>query len=121
MLVGAGAECRAIPLYNKKKKQSFQLEAEATNRACTIADQANCPLYVVHVMSEGWIEKENWPRDLTNKLIPNQCLLGAAKAIATHRQHGQVVFGEPIAAGLALDGSHYFNEDFDHAAAYVLS
>ena len=30
-----------------------QLEAEATNRACTIAKMANCPLYVVHVMTKG--------------------------------------------------------------------
>lgn len=77
-----------------------QLEAEATNRACTIAKMANCPLYVVHVMTKG-----------------------AATAIAAQRQSngGLPIFGEPIAAGLALDGSHYFNEDFSHAAAFVLS
>ncbi|KIH51074.1 hypothetical protein ANCDUO_18843 [Ancylostoma duodenale] len=44
----------------------LQLEAEATNRACVMASQANCPLYVVHVMSKG-----------------------AAKAIAEHRQKGE--------------------------------
>nr|CAD2196245.1 unnamed protein product [Meloidogyne enterolobii] len=77
-----------------------QLEAEATNRACTIAKMANCPLYVVHVMTKG-----------------------AASAIAAQRQSngGLPIFGEPIAAGLALDGSHYFNKDFSHAAAFVLS
>ncbi|PIO53558.1 hypothetical protein TELCIR_25102, partial [Teladorsagia circumcincta] len=74
------------------------LEAEATNRACTLASQANCPLYVVHVMSKG-----------------------AAKAIAQHRQKGHVIFGEPVAAGLALDGSHYFDKDWLHAARYVMS
>ncbi|RCN50267.1 hypothetical protein ANCCAN_03684 [Ancylostoma caninum] len=42
-----------------------ELEAEATNRACMMATQANCPLYVVHVMSKG-----------------------AAKAIAEHREKG---------------------------------
>uniref|UniRef100_A0A914MHQ7 dihydropyrimidinase n=1 Tax=Meloidogyne incognita TaxID=6306 RepID=A0A914MHQ7_MELIC len=48
---------------------------------------------------------------------------GAASAIAAQRQSngGLPIFGEPIAAGLALDGSHYFNEDFSHAAAFVLS
>ncbi|KAK5980902.1 hypothetical protein GCK32_011810, partial [Trichostrongylus colubriformis] len=64
-----------------------ELEAEATNRACVMASQANCPLYVVHVMSKG-----------------------AAKAIAQHRQKGHIIFGEPIAAGLAVDGSHYYNK-----------
>uniref|UniRef100_A0A0K0DHT8 dihydropyrimidinase n=1 Tax=Angiostrongylus cantonensis TaxID=6313 RepID=A0A0K0DHT8_ANGCA len=75
-----------------------ELEAEATNRACVLASQANCPLYVVHVMSNG-----------------------AAKAIAHHRQKGNVIFGEPIAAGLAVDGSHYYNKDWCHAARYVMS
>ncbi|VDK17321.1 unnamed protein product [Anisakis simplex] len=75
-----------------------QLEAEATNRACVLASQANCPLYIVHVMSKD-----------------------AARVIATHRLRGNVVFGEPIAAGLATDGSHYYNEDWCHAAGHVLS
>ncbi|VDD94777.1 unnamed protein product [Enterobius vermicularis] len=90
-----------------------ELEAEATNRACILASLANCPLYIVHVMSKG-----------------------AALAIARHRQKGAVVFGESIAAGLAadkllnnqvletekfLDGSHYYNEDWAHAAAHVMS
>uniref|UniRef100_A0A915N334 dihydropyrimidinase n=1 Tax=Meloidogyne javanica TaxID=6303 RepID=A0A915N334_MELJA len=84
-----------------------QLEAEATNRACTMA---NCPLYVVHVMTKGFLEWFN-------------LIKGAASAIAAQRQSngGLPIFGEPIAAGLALDGSHYFNEDFSHAAAFVLS
>ncbi|KAI1721941.1 amidohydrolase family domain-containing protein [Ditylenchus destructor] len=75
-----------------------ELEAEATNRACVLAGQANCPLYVVHVMSKG-----------------------AARVIATHRQQGKVIFGEPIAAGLAVDGRNYFDKNWEHAAAYILS
>ncbi|KAL3097130.1 hypothetical protein niasHS_002846 [Heterodera schachtii] len=75
-----------------------ELEAEATNRACTIAQQANCPLYVVHVMTKG-----------------------AAKAIEKHRRRGLTVFGEPIAAGLAADGSHYYSKNYDEAASFVLS
>ncbi|KAK6017610.1 hypothetical protein OSTOST_16865, partial [Ostertagia ostertagi] len=63
------------------------LEEEATNRACVLASQANCPLYVDHVMSRG-----------------------ASKTIAHHRQRGRIVFGETIAAALAVDGSHYYHE-----------
>uniref|UniRef100_A0A915M135 dihydropyrimidinase n=1 Tax=Meloidogyne javanica TaxID=6303 RepID=A0A915M135_MELJA len=56
-------------------------------------------------------------------LLPLYCCSRAASAIAAQRQSngGLPIFGEPIAAGLALDGSHYFNEDFSHAAAFVLS
>ncbi|EFP04158.1 hypothetical protein CRE_07886 [Caenorhabditis remanei] len=49
------------------------------------------------------------------------CQKGAAAAIAHHRKKGAVVFGEPIAAGLATDGSHYYHEDWLHAARYVMS
>ena len=33
----------------------------------------------------------------------------------------QVVLGLPTAAALALDGSHYFNDCWNHAAAFVTS
>ncbi|PAV63694.1 hypothetical protein WR25_07803 [Diploscapter pachys] len=75
-----------------------ELEAEATNRACVMASQANCPLYVVHVMSKG-----------------------AARAISYHRSKGAIIFGEPIAAGLGTDGHHYYDKDWLHAARYVMS
>ena len=75
-----------------------EVEAEATMRACVIADHVNCPLYVVHVMSKG-----------------------AANAILQRRRTGAVIFGEPIAASLATNGSHYYHRCWRHAAAYVLS
>lgn len=74
------------------------LEAEATQRAITIAQEVNSPLYVVHVMSKS-----------------------SADAISEARRKGTVVIGEPIAAGLATDGTHYFNKCWRHSAGHVMS
>ena len=63
-----------------------EIETEAVLRACTMANQLDCPLYVVHVMSKG-----------------------AADIIIRKRNDGLVVFGEPIAASLATDGTHYYH------------
>lgn len=74
------------------------VEAEATRRAITIADQIGVPLYVVHVMSKS-----------------------AADEVVHAKNRGILVFGEALAAGLASDGTHVFNRCWRHAAAHVLS
>ncbi|XP_053975039.1 dihydropyrimidinase isoform X1 [Hylaeus anthracinus] len=75
-----------------------EVEAEAVNRACVIASQVNCPLYVVHVMSRS-----------------------AAEAVVAARKHGVCVFGETLAAAVGTDGTNYGHKCWKHAAAHVLS
>ncbi|GJQ68566.1 hypothetical protein Trydic_g14414 [Trypoxylus dichotomus] len=75
-----------------------EVEAEAVNRACTIAHQVDSPLYVVHVMSKS-----------------------AGFAVKQARERGVQVIGETLVAGVACDGSHYKNPCFNHLAAHVNS
>lgn len=76
------------------------VEAEATNRACMIAHQTNCPLYVVHVMSISAAEEVSRARALWGK---------------------RFIFGETLAAALGTDGFEYHNKCWHHAACHVLS
>ncbi|XP_065095870.1 dihydropyrimidinase isoform X3 [Ochlerotatus camptorhynchus] len=77
-----------------------EVEAEAVNRACVIAHQTNCPLYVVHVMSKS---------------------AGIELARARQRYNGVGIYGETLAAALGTDGTHYADRCWHHAAAHILS
>lgn len=73
-------------------------EAEATNRAITIARTVNVPLYIVHVMSAEAMEHVN-----------------------RAKLRGQRVIGEPVVSGLVLDDSYYRHPDWHVASRYVMS
>ncbi|XP_068212830.1 dihydropyrimidinase isoform X2 [Palaemon carinicauda] len=75
-----------------------EVEAEATNRACVLANQVGCPLYICKI---------------TSKL--------AATALGQNLRRGTLVWGETIAAALGTDGSHYYNPCWQHAAGHVMS
>jgi len=74
-----------------------QVEGEATHRAIVIADQVNCPMYIVHVMSKT-----------------------AADVICESKRKGFIAFGEPIAASLGTDGTNYYHKCWRHAAGHVM-
>ncbi len=75
-----------------------EVEGEAANRAIRIAEVLKVPLYVVH----------------------NSCRQ-SLEAITRARNEGQRVFGEVLAGHLLIDDSVYRHEDFDTAAAHVMS
>ncbi|KAK7791527.1 hypothetical protein R5R35_008688 [Gryllus longicercus] len=81
-----------------ERSRPEDVEAEAVNRACVIANQVSCPLYVVHVMSKS-----------------------AAAVVDAARKNGQRVFGETLAAAVGTDGTHCSHPCFQHAAAHILS
>ncbi len=75
-----------------------EVEGEAANRAIRIAQALNVPIYAVHVSCEESLE-----------------------AITRARNEGQRVYGEVLAGHLEIDDSVYRNEDFEFAAAHVMS
>jgi dihydropyrimidinase len=75
-----------------------QVEAEAANRAITIAGVLGTPVYIVHVSCAE-----------------------ALDAITRARANGQRVYGEALAGHLLIDESVYQSEDLEFARAHVMS
>ena len=74
-----------------------ELEAKAIKRAIDLANQANCPLYIVHVSAEK-----------------------SLKHIQEARGRGQKVIAETCPQYLLLDDSKYLG-DFSQTAPYIIS
>ncbi|XP_017759774.1 PREDICTED: dihydropyrimidinase isoform X2 [Eufriesea mexicana] len=75
-----------------------EVEAEAVNRACVIASQVNCPLYVTALSSES-----------------------AAHVVSSKRADGVVLFGETLASTVGIDGSEQYGKDIEKARRYITS
>ncbi len=75
-----------------------EVEGEAANRAIRIAEVLGVPIYLVHTSCKQALE-----------------------AIIRARNEGQRVYGEVLAGHLVIDDSVYRNEDFEFAAAHVMS
>ena len=76
----------------------FKVEEEAVRRACSLALSANVPLVICAPSSPDVVA-----------------------VIAEYQARGLIVLGEARGAALAVDGSHYFNQCWSHAAAFVAS
>jgi len=78
--------------------QPQEVEEEAVRRACSLALGANVPLVVCAPSSPDVVA-----------------------VIAEYQARGLTVLGEARGAALAVEGSHYFNQCWSHAAAFVAS
>ncbi len=90
------AEGKTAPAYHPLSRP-VQAEAEATNRAVTLAEIAKAPVYIVH---------------LTNSL--------ALQIVAKAKERGIEVYAETCPQYLLLDDSYYRQEGFA-GAKYVIS
>ena len=75
-----------------------EVEGEAANRAIRIAQVLNVPVYLVHTSCSD-----------------------SLNAIIRARNEGQRVFGEVLAGHLIIDDSVYRSNDWEFAAAHVMS
>uniref|UniRef100_A0A3Q3Q2H5 Amidohydrolase-related domain-containing protein n=1 Tax=Monopterus albus TaxID=43700 RepID=A0A3Q3Q2H5_MONAL len=127
--------------FNTPYFLSVQLEAEAVFRAITLSNQVNCPVYITKVMSKSAADTITQARrkgqplfcclTFVHQVLISSCIwlflclltcfIQIANFIILSSCPGSVVFGEPITASLATDGSHYWSKNWAKAAAYVTS
>ncbi len=74
------------------------VEAEAVHRVIAIAENSNCPLYIVHLMSKE-----------------------SSEEVMRAKNRGLLVYGQTLAATLGSDGTKLWDKDWDIASRYVMS
>ncbi|XP_065571827.1 dihydropyrimidinase-like isoform X2 [Artemia franciscana] len=74
------------------------VEAEAVNRACVLANQVNCPIFIDNLTSKA-----------------------ATDIVATLRKQGHQIFSGPLSAALGITGLSQWDRDWKAAAALVCS
>ena len=96
-------------------------EGEATGRAILLANEARCPLFVVHVMSRAAAQQLIFAKTALNSGSTHCAPVdGQASAVATG-QLNTPVWGETLGAALGADGCAYFHQCWRHAAGHVMS
>ncbi|XP_012538539.2 dihydropyrimidinase isoform X1 [Monomorium pharaonis] len=75
-----------------------EVEAEAVNRVCVIANQVNSPLYVTAISSKS-----------------------AADVVSAKRSDGIIVFGETLASTIGIDGSEQYGKNVERARRFITS
>ncbi|XP_066589606.1 dihydropyrimidinase isoform X4 [Prorops nasuta] len=75
-----------------------EIEAEAVNRACVIANQVHSPLYVLAMTSKS-----------------------AADVLSTKRMENKAIFGETLASAIGIDGSLQYGKDIEKSRLLVTS
>ncbi|XP_029165814.1 dihydropyrimidinase isoform X2 [Nylanderia fulva] len=75
-----------------------EVEAEAVNRACVIANQVNSPLYVSAISSKS-----------------------AADVMSAKRSEGIIVFGETLASTIGIDGNEQYSKDVEKGRRFITS
>ncbi|XP_071572331.1 dihydropyrimidinase isoform X2 [Temnothorax nylanderi] len=73
-----------------------EVEAEAVNRACVIANQVNSPLYITAISSKS-----------------------AADVVSAKRSDGIIVFGETLASTIGIDGSEQYGKNVERARRFI--
>ena len=78
--------------------QSDEVEEEAVRRICVLAKQVGAPVYISGPTSTA-----------------------ALDVIKEFKEKGAPVYADPSIAALCVDGSHYYNKCYNHAANFVTS